>query len=63
MLTFKNKALWDFPGSPVAKTMLSKQRTQVCSLVRELDPTGHNLKIPHAATKTQGNQINKKKAL
>ena len=38
----KKKACWDFPGSPVVKTLLSMQGTQVQSLVRELDPTCHN---------------------
>ena len=29
---------WDFPGGPVAKTLLPMQGTQVQSLVKELDP-------------------------
>ena len=33
----------DFPGDPVAKALHSQSRgTRVQSLVRELDPTGHN---------------------
>ena len=32
----------DFPGGPVAKTVLPKQGTRVWSLVRELDPTCHS---------------------
>ena len=32
--------------------MLPVQRSQVPSLVRELDPTCHNYEIGHAATKT-----------
>ena len=35
---FKNYGS-DFPGSPVAKTVLPVQGTQVQSLVKELDPT------------------------
>ena len=41
------------------------QRAQVWSLVKELDSTGKTkssyaaVKTPHAATKTQGSQINK----
>ena len=27
---------WEFPGGPVARTLLSLQRAQVCSLVGEL---------------------------
>ena len=48
----------------MAKTALLRQGAQIGSLVRELDPTCHNLrvhmlplKIPHATTKTQYSQI------
>ena len=41
--------------------MLPVQRSQVPSLVRELDPTCHNYEIGHAATKTSYSQINKLK--
>jgi len=34
--------LGDFPDGPVVKTVLLRQRPQVWSLVRELDPTCHN---------------------
>ena len=33
---------YDFSGSPVAKTELPRQETQVPSLFRELDPTCHD---------------------
>ena len=36
--------------------MVPIQGAQVQSLVRELDPTGYNEKILHAATKTQHSQ-------
>ena len=46
--------------------MVPRQGAQVQILVRELDPTCHNLKIPHttakikgAATKTQHSHISK----
>ena len=41
----------EFPGDPVYRTMFLKQGTQLWSLVRELDPTLHSFKIPHATTK------------
>ena len=55
-LYYKKETYWDFPGGPVAKTMLSMQGAAVPSLVRELltntttkgsdattkDPQGHN---------------------
>jgi len=34
--------LRDFPGGPVAKTVLPTHRAWVPSLVRELDPTCYN---------------------
>ena len=37
-MTVKEKVSWDFPGSPVAKTVLLLQWVQVLSLIRE-DPT------------------------
>ena len=45
--------LRDFPGGPVAKTVLPMHGAWVPSLVRELDPTCH------ATTKTQCSQIKK----
>lgn len=38
---------------PVAK-IFSQAGAQVQTLVRELDPTYHNLKIPHATAKIKG---------
>ena len=38
----KKVMLRDFPGGPVAKTVLPMQGTRVWSLVRELDPMCHN---------------------
>ena len=32
----------DFPGGPVVDSMLPMQEAQVPSLIKELDPTGHN---------------------
>ena len=46
----------DTPGDPEAKTVLPKQRTQVWSLLRELDSTCSNYKILHYTTKTWLNQ-------
>ena len=40
--SFKTGKLWDFPGGPVADSMLPTQGAWVQSLVRELDPTCHN---------------------
>lgn len=36
------KHFQDFPGGPVARTLLPMQRIWVRPLVGELDPTGHN---------------------
>ena len=41
----------DFPGGPVAKTLLPIQGAQDPSLVRELDLMGCNQKVPCVATK------------
>ena len=39
----KKKKIWDFPGGPVAKTLhFQCRKTQVQSLLRELDPTRCN---------------------
>ena len=37
-----SRKLRDFPGGPVAKTLLAMQGPQVQSLVRELDPACQN---------------------
>ena len=41
----------DFPGGPVAKTLLSMKEAQDPSLVKELDLVGCNQKVPCVATK------------
>ena len=38
----------DFPGGPVARTLLPRQEAQVQSLVRELDPTHHSQELAQA---------------
>ena len=49
----------EFPVDPVAKTPCSECRAEVWSLVRELEHTLSQLKIPvYATTKTQSSQIN-----
>ena len=43
----------DFPGGPVAKTLLPMQGAWIQSLIRELDSACHNEKIPHSSTKIE----------
>ena len=42
LLALKKTQLRDFPGGPVAKTLLPMQGAWVRSPVRDLDPTCHN---------------------
>ena len=42
ILMIKKMSFRDFPGGPVAKTVLPMQGTWVRPLVRELDPTSCN---------------------
>ena len=57
----------DFPGGPVAKTLLPVQKAQVPSLVRDLDPHSQlrvhvlQLKTPCVTTKTHVNKLSQVK--
>ena len=51
-LTKKSYRIWDFPGDPVAEPTLSVQGAQVRCLVRELDPTWHNLSLQYMSQDT-----------
>ena len=50
----------NFPGGPVAKTVLSVQEAWVQSLVRELDPTRLKQNTSSATTMICGSHINNK---
>ena len=52
---------WDFPGGPVAKTVLLMQGGWVWFLLRELDSIESNERSPPTATKTQGSKKKKKR--
>ena len=62
IISFKKSYVRDFPGGPVAKTVLPMLGAQVQSLVRELDPMCYNQEFTCCHVRSHVLQLTPRKA-